>query len=126
MFWLAAGLTETPPLPPLGVEGAYCPDAEEYVNTCPFAGVVDPTGTLWISVAFALDPQDPHVPFPSKQFNAEAVPLPNSFVGTNPLTRFAFDAADKSTYCLGAACSGAVGFPLKVSAPVIAPPAVAR
>ena len=46
MFWLTAGLTDTPPLPPLGVEGAYCPDVEEYVSTCPFAGAVDPTGIL--------------------------------------------------------------------------------
>jgi hypothetical protein len=46
MFWLTAGLTDTPPAPPLGVAGEYCPDEEEYVSTCPFAGVLDPTGTL--------------------------------------------------------------------------------
>jgi hypothetical protein len=45
-FWLTDGLTDTPPAPPLGVAGAYCPDDEEYVSTCPFAGDVDPTGTL--------------------------------------------------------------------------------
>jgi hypothetical protein len=97
MFWLAAGPVTTPPAAPLGVAGKYCPELSTYVSTCPFAGADDPTGTLCISVAFALDPQDPHVPFPNRQFNAEAVPLPNSLVGTNPLIRSAFAAADKST-----------------------------
>ena len=29
MLWLAVGLTVTPPDPPPGAAGAYCPDAEE-------------------------------------------------------------------------------------------------
>src|ERR1039458_4926142 len=112
MFWLDGGLANPPPPPPAGVDGAYCPVAEEYASTCPFVGAADPTGTLCISVAFALDPHDPHVPFPSKQFNPEAAPVPNSLVGTNPLTKSAFTAILESTYCLSAACSGAVGVPL--------------
>ncbi len=68
----------------------------------------------------------PNVPLPSRQFSPDAVPLPNSFVGTNPVTKSAFAAPAASTYCFAAACSGAVGFPLNVSGPVIAPPAVGK
>jgi len=46
MFWFAAGPVTTPPTPPLGVDGAYCPEVEEYVSTCPFPGALDATGTL--------------------------------------------------------------------------------
>jgi hypothetical protein len=126
MFWLPAGVTETLPIPPLGVTGAYCPEVDEYVNTCPFPGALDATGTLWIAVAFALDPHGPHAPLPSRQFSDDAVPLPNSLVGTSPPTKSAFAATDASTYCFAAACNGAVGFPLNVKGPVIAPPAVGK
>jgi hypothetical protein len=66
---------------------------DEYVSIWPFAGTLDATGTLWIAVALALDPHGPHAPLPSKQFNPEAVPLPSSVVGTNPLSKSAFAAA---------------------------------
>ena len=68
----------------------------------------------------------PHVPFPSRQLPAFAVPLPNSFAGTTPETKSAFDVSPRSTYCFGAACNGAEGFPGRVSGPVSAPPAIGK
>jgi hypothetical protein len=46
MFWLTPGPVTTPPGAPLGVCGAYCPADDEYASTCPFAGVLEATGTL--------------------------------------------------------------------------------
>ena len=46
MFWLTDGLTDTAPVPLVRVVGAYCPDPDEYVSTCPFTGAPDATGTL--------------------------------------------------------------------------------
>src|SRR5579862_4244549 len=56
-------------------------------------------------------PHAPHVPLPSRQVLALAVPVPNSPAGIVPDVKSAFAASAASTYCFGAACSAEVGFP---------------
>ena len=70
-------------------------------------------------------PQAPQVWSPFKHFVPSAVPLASSARGTTPLTLSAFAASWVSTYCLRAACEGAVGSPGRFSGPVIASPVLA-
>src|SRR2546423_14418375 len=70
--------------------------------------------------------QAPHVPFPSKQLDEFAVPVPNSLTGTRPEIRSAFPANPASTYCFGVACIAETGFPARLIGPLIVPPAVDR
>src|SRR6266567_5157583 len=71
-------------------------------------------------------PHAPHVPFPRRQLPDVALPDPNSFTGTSPEIKLAFDVSPRSTYCFDAACSGATGSPGSVIGPNIVPPAVGR
>src|SRR5207247_3532878 len=59
---------------------------------------------------------------PCRQDLLFAEPLPSSVGGTTPPARSAFDEVFKSTYCLVAACIGAVGLAGMVRGPVMVSP----
>src|SRR5580700_2077928 len=86
----------------------------------PFETSAEPSATPVVPM------QAPHIPFPSRQLPAVALPVPNSLAGTSPEIKSALTDTPWSTYCLVAACSAEAGFAGRLMGPVIVPPAVGK